>query len=191
MSVLVDTARFPAHGRMWAHLASDTSLAELHSFAARLGVPAGAFEGDHYDVPADLVPEAVRLGARQVTTREVLRALQRNGLRTPKRRGEKVLATATTDGQRVDVVRAGDVPTPWGEHVLLSLEGGVPVASPTRDLAAGRVLGFRRLWDRTGDLTTVRHDGVVAGPELLAAEPRGPFGPWWGVLLSTELRRRS
>ena len=39
MSVLVDAARWPAHGRLWAHLVSDSSLAELHAFAAALGVP--------------------------------------------------------------------------------------------------------------------------------------------------------
>ncbi len=37
MAVLLDPARWPAHGTLWSHLVSDTSLAELHRLAqARL-----------------------------------------------------------------------------------------------------------------------------------------------------------
>ncbi len=34
MTVLIDTAMWPAHGTLWAHLVSDASLDELHAFAA-------------------------------------------------------------------------------------------------------------------------------------------------------------
>lgn len=175
MSILVDTARFPAHGRWWAHLASDTSTAELHAFAARLGVPRRAFEGDHYDVAEDLVPRAVEAGATLVTTRELLRRLQQSGLRTPKRRGEKVVATSTEGGVRVDVVRADHVPQPHGTHYTVTGRGLEVTAELT-----GQVLGFRRRWTRTPAGTQVVHDG-------LCAEDRSagdlPPGSWWSPLL--------
>jgi hypothetical protein len=86
--LLVDDPVWPgkgrAAGRLWAHLVSDTSVAELHAFAATLGVPPRAFERDHYDIPAHLVPEAVTLGAHHVRSREIVVALRRAGLRRPK-----------------------------------------------------------------------------------------------------------
>jgi len=82
--ILVDTPRWPAHGRLWAHLVSDTSLAELHAFAEALGAPRRGFDRDHYDIPADRVGAAVWLGARFVTSREIVVALHRAGLRRPK-----------------------------------------------------------------------------------------------------------
>ena len=72
---------------------SDTSLAQLHAFAAAAAVPERSFDGDHYDVPAERHGDVVRAGARLVTGRELVTALQRSGLRLPKRRGERVLAT--------------------------------------------------------------------------------------------------
>lgn len=93
MALLIDTPRWPAHGRLWAHLVSDTSLAELHAFAASAGIPERSFEGDHYDVPAERHGEVVAAGAVLVEGREVVKALQRSGLRLPKRKGERVLAT--------------------------------------------------------------------------------------------------
>ena len=51
MAILVDPAIWPWRGREWAHLVSDSSYAELHAFAALLGIPREAFQGDHYDVP--------------------------------------------------------------------------------------------------------------------------------------------
>lgn len=66
MTVYVDDAVVPWRGRRWAHLMAD-SLAELHAFAAALGLPRHAFQnrtsGAHYDVPAELREEAIRLGA--------------------------------------------------------------------------------------------------------------------------------
>ena len=75
-----------AAGRFWAHLVSDVSFQELHAFAAKLGVPARAFERDHYDIAADVVPRAVELGAHAVTSREIVRRLLASGLRRPKNR---------------------------------------------------------------------------------------------------------
>ena len=59
--ILVDPPAWPAHGRLWSHLVSDTSYDELHAFARRLGIPARGFDRDHYDVPG----RAVRRGRRR------------------------------------------------------------------------------------------------------------------------------
>ena len=81
MTILVDTPLWPAHGRLWSHLVSDESLAELHAFAQRAGVPPRAFDLDHYDVPEDMLDELVAAGARRVTSGELTRALIASGLR--------------------------------------------------------------------------------------------------------------
>ena len=78
---MVDEAVWPWRGRRWAHLASDSSLAELHEFAARLGIPPRAFQGDHYDVTAELRQEALDLGAEAVPARQLVRRLRQAGLR--------------------------------------------------------------------------------------------------------------
>jgi hypothetical protein len=38
MAILIDDPRWPAHGRLWAHLVSDSDLDELHAFAAANGI---------------------------------------------------------------------------------------------------------------------------------------------------------
>ncbi|MDZ7732319.1 MAG: DUF4031 domain-containing protein [Acidimicrobiia bacterium] len=83
MTILVDEAVWPWRGRRWAHLVSDESYEELHRFAAELGVPRRAFQGDHYDVPADLRCRALELGATPVGARELVRRLRAAGLRRP------------------------------------------------------------------------------------------------------------
>ena len=84
MAILVDPAIWPWRGREWAHLVSDTSYEELHAFAARLGIPPEAFQGDHYDVPTDLRREAIALGADEVGAKELVRRLRAAGLRRPR-----------------------------------------------------------------------------------------------------------
>jgi hypothetical protein len=81
MTVLIDEAVWPAHGTVWAHLVSDSSLDELHSFARRAGIPERAFDHDHYDVPLERREALITLGADPVSGRELLRRLQRSGLR--------------------------------------------------------------------------------------------------------------
>ncbi|NHC16151.1 DUF4031 domain-containing protein [Motilibacter deserti] len=83
MAVLVDPANWPWRDRLWAHLVSDTSYAELHEFAERLEIPRRAFQGDHYDVPAELRERAIELGAEPVTGRELILRLKASGLRKP------------------------------------------------------------------------------------------------------------
>ena len=82
--ILVDQAIWPAHGRRFAHLISDTSFEELHAFAARLGLPDRAFHRDHYDLPDAWVRRAVAAGAVEVDARELVRRLRQSGLRRPK-----------------------------------------------------------------------------------------------------------
>ena len=84
--ILVDQPIWPAHGRFFAHLVSDTSYEELHEFAARMGLPERAFHRDHYDLPDAWWDEAVALGATVVDAREIVRRLRAAGLRVRKPR---------------------------------------------------------------------------------------------------------
>jgi len=79
--VYLDPPAWPAKGRMWSHLISDVSYAELHVFAEALGAPRRGFDRDHYDVPADMVALARWLGATEVSSRELVRRLTAAGLR--------------------------------------------------------------------------------------------------------------
>ncbi|MDG4822526.1 DUF4031 domain-containing protein [Asanoa sp. WMMD1127] len=82
--VFLDPPVWPARGRLWSHLVSDVSYAELHVFAEMLGSPRRAFDRDHYDLPADRFAMAVWLGATVVSSREISRRLRESGLRRPK-----------------------------------------------------------------------------------------------------------
>lgn len=87
MTVLVDPAIWRSRGRLWAHLVSDDSIEELHAFAARLGLSRQWFQGDHYDVPAEVREQAVALGAEEVTSIELVRRLRAAGLRRGRAEG--------------------------------------------------------------------------------------------------------
>lgn len=82
--ILIDPPAVHRHGRAWSHLASDTSLGELHDFALAQGVPRRGFDRDHYDVPAEYYDAMVGAGAVPVTSRDLVSALRRAGLRRPK-----------------------------------------------------------------------------------------------------------
>jgi hypothetical protein len=56
----------------WCHMVSDDSFAELHRFAAELGIPRGRFDGDHYDLPPPLREHALAAGAEAVGARELV-----------------------------------------------------------------------------------------------------------------------
>ena len=87
--ILIDIPIWAAHGTVFAHLVSDASFEELHDFAARVGVPRGAFDGDHYDVPQRRYAACVAAGATPVTGVELARRVNASGLRLRKRKGER------------------------------------------------------------------------------------------------------
>jgi hypothetical protein len=83
MTVYVDDANIPAtvangrarHTSRWCHLFSDTSDAELHEFAARIGLKRAWFQKPdsplqthrHYDLTAGKRRQAVAAGAVEIT----------------------------------------------------------------------------------------------------------------------------
>ncbi|OKI10057.1 hypothetical protein A6A06_05465 [Streptomyces sp. CB02923] len=86
MALYIDPPTWPGHGRMWSHLVSDASFEELHAFAERIGCPRKAFDRDHYDIPAERHADAVRAGAAEADSKEIVRLLRAAGLRRPKSR---------------------------------------------------------------------------------------------------------
>ncbi|MFI7011491.1 DUF4031 domain-containing protein [Streptomyces sp. NPDC050145] len=86
MTVYIDPPNWPGHGRMWSHLVSDVSFDELHRFAEGIGAPLRAFERDHYDIPSHRYEDAVRAGAVEIGSKELVRRLTDAGLRRPKGR---------------------------------------------------------------------------------------------------------
>jgi hypothetical protein len=86
MTIIVDPPNAAGHGRLWSHLASDTSFEELHEFARALGIPERGFDRDHYDVPSEWYAEVVARGVEPVSSRELVQRLVRAGLRRRKAR---------------------------------------------------------------------------------------------------------
>lgn len=79
--IYIDPPLWPAHGTVFSHLVSDTSLAELHAFAAAAGISTRAFDLDHYDVPRHRYRDLVARGAVEVDGGTLVRLLIRSGLR--------------------------------------------------------------------------------------------------------------
>src|SRR3954452_17098667 len=81
MAILVDELReYPDTAlpfARWCHMATDGSFAELHAFAARLGLRRAWFQGDHYDLPPHGRERALALGAEAGATRELLERMTR------------------------------------------------------------------------------------------------------------------
>lgn len=86
MALYLDPPLWPAHGTHFSHLISDTSLEELHAFAAATGISERAFDGDHYDVAEARYGALVAAGAVPVEGRILVRKLIDSGLRIPARR---------------------------------------------------------------------------------------------------------
>jgi hypothetical protein len=84
--ILIDEPIWPAHGTLWAHVVSDSSLDELHEFARAFGLPPRSFDSDHYDVPQEKRQALIAQGATPVTGKELVRRLQASGLRVSQRR---------------------------------------------------------------------------------------------------------
>ncbi|MGO4385615.1 DUF4031 domain-containing protein [Specibacter sp. RAF43] len=92
--ILIDPPYWPAHGTVFSHLVSTTSLTELHEFAAAAGVTGRAFDLDHYDVPERLYAQLVAAGAVPVSGKELVRTLAASGLRVKARHRSKSVGTA-------------------------------------------------------------------------------------------------
>lgn len=119
MTLLIDPPNSPGHGRLWSHLASDSSYDELHRFAQTLGIPQRGFDRDHYDIPAERYTSVVAAGALPVSSRELIVRLKAAGLRrrkaemlAPKKPGRSLVrAGRLSPGDRVAVVSpSGPVP---------------------------------------------------------------------------------
>jgi muramoyltetrapeptide carboxypeptidase len=148
VTLLIDPPNSPGHGRLWSHLASDTSFDELHRFAASLGIPQRGFDRDHYDIPAERYDSVVAAGASPVSSRELVVRLTAAGLRrrkaealVPRRPGRPLV--------RAPRLRAGDtvaVVSPAGPVLPERLDAGVSVLrSWGLEVAVGdHVLGRHR-----------------------------------------------
>lgn len=82
--ILIDPPLAEGRGRLWSHLASDTSFEELHAFARYVGVPERGFDRDHYDVPEEWYDAMLAAGATPVSSRELVKRLVAAGLRRRK-----------------------------------------------------------------------------------------------------------
>lgn len=83
--IFIDAPNWPGHGRYWSHLISDESVAEVREFADRLGIPRRAFDGDHYDIPAERFDECLAAGAILCSSHDLVVKLNAAGLRRRKR----------------------------------------------------------------------------------------------------------
>jgi 8-oxo-dGTP pyrophosphatase MutT (NUDIX family) len=116
MTVWIDRPIWPAHGRQFAHLASDASYDELHAVARAAGLHPRAFDGDHYDVPVERWQRVVDAGATPTDGADLARRLNASGLRLRKRRGDRGVARwlgvpFPNGSSDVDLV-ASDAPIP-------------------------------------------------------------------------------
>lgn len=117
MTIWIDPPGWPAHGRLWSHLISDTSADELRAFADLAGIPARGFDGDHYDVPQESYAALVAAGAQPTEGTTLARLLRDSGLRFQKRKGERPLAAYRNVLPNVEVEHqlhlvASALPTP-------------------------------------------------------------------------------
>ena len=121
VAILIDEPRWPAHGTVFGHLVSDSSLDELHDFAARAGLPSRAFDHDHYDIPISRYDDLVAAGALAVGERELVRRLAASGLRvrrrdkSPTRAEARPTAHADWDGYGLPVDVRDDLLARWAE----------------------------------------------------------------------------
>ena len=185
MAIWIDPPVWPAHGRLWSHLVSDTSYDELHAFAAGHGLPRRSFERDHYDVPEQLHADLVTAGARPVPSRELVRRLTAAGLRrrkvdSPARRahgspllrpprlkaGDLVAVAAASGPMALDALARGvAVLQSWGLRVRVLPHAGDQSAGELGYLAGTDA-------DRAADFTAAWCDDEVAA--VVAA--RGGYG---------------
>lgn len=184
MAILIDPPAWPAHGRRWSHLVSDTSLEELHAFARSLGIPERGFEGDHYDIPEERYAAVLAAGARPTPPRDLLRALQASGLRLSKRAGDKGVArqrgVLLASGTVADIdllvsSRPVDERRVFAAMVFLRDAGGdFAVVHSVRRQQWGSPGGWRELGETVRE-NAIREVVEEVGIELSAAD-LVPFG---------------
>ena len=82
MAVYVDRPMWPLAGRKWCHLLADDT-AELHRFAARLGIARFSYQGPpktsapHYDITGFERSRALSLGAIACGRQEIVEVFRR------------------------------------------------------------------------------------------------------------------
>ncbi len=162
MTLLIDDALWEWRGRRWCHLASDVGRQELHDIAHRLGLRRMGFQGDHYDVPAELRDRAIALGAEPVPSRSLVRRVRTAGLRSrPANRPGHWSVLASWAAGRFDLAELDRVTNPDVERQTSSLAA---VAATARRLAISD-------WPAVETTLLARRVGVV-----LVVEPVG--GDW-------------
>jgi hypothetical protein len=113
MTVYVDDAAIPTTvGRWssrWSHLTADTRE-ELHEFAARLGLRRSYFQENnakpgsfsreawHYDLTVNKRAQAIRLGAKPVTSKEMRAVIMARAPLTRAARAKREAAEAAAGG---------------------------------------------------------------------------------------------
>jgi hypothetical protein len=91
MAVYVDAAIWHYAGRRWCHLLADDE-AELHRFAAVLGVKRSSYQGPpktsapHYDITGFERDRAVRMGAVECSREEIVAVFRRVRMKDGKAR---------------------------------------------------------------------------------------------------------
>lgn len=198
MTIWIDPPMWPAHDRLWSHVISDTSLAELHEFARGVGIPERSFEGDHYDVPAERHADLLAAGATLTGATDLARRLRASGLRFRKRKGERPLARVTdglsaVGGSHVlDVVASPhEPPSNSGAAVVLvrAADGALllvrsvgrdfwaPPGGKAEDGESVRQTAVRELREETGLVVAVTALHPV-GYERITIRPGEEVGPW-------------
>lgn len=197
MAIWIDPPRWPAHGHLWSHVISDSSLEELHEFAERVGIPGRSFEGDHYDVPAARFAEMVSAGAVPIGGTELARRLRDSGLRFRKRKGERPLArvvdglAAVGSPHVLDVVASPhEPPATSGAAVVLvghgidivlvrsvGRDGWAPPGGKRDEPESVREGAVRELFEET---SLAVDPGALhpVGYERITIEPGRELAPW-------------
>ncbi len=184
MTLLIDPPSVAAYGRLWSHLASDTSFDELHRFAQGLGVPPRGFDHDHYDIPSERYEDVVAAGAVPVSSKELVARLRAAGLRRrrsrslePRPAGRSLVRPhRLRGGDRVAVVSpSGPVPDgPLDAGVALLESWGLEVVLMDNARGAHEHFGYLSAVDaaRADDFARAWLDPAVAA--VFAA--RGGYG---------------
>lgn len=104
MAILIDSPRWAFRGRLWSHMISDTSIAELHEFARVNLIRYMSFGLDHYDIPESMLPAMVAAGAVEADSRELVQRLRRAQLRRPEGKDARTWRIAPLVGGGGDLV---------------------------------------------------------------------------------------